>query len=241
MFDTKMNSVEKNIRLNFVWAYIGKNTTGKTPTAIYNAKIWQKAKPKHKLIVFDSQDKFFQAHKRGEIRVDILLDINNKQWAEMLAEYTESKIGEKKYKYANSLVILDDYRMLCRGNDMSPAFYSLLSLREKINMDFKIICHMPRNILEGLAGFITHYSIFANNAHQASFERKISCYVQCQTATLVIKKYVELYGRGYYDIRKKNPVFPYLNVDKENEMLECVNMDMEKARPILKEFTQKAS
>ena len=228
-------------RLNFVWIFIGKNTTGKTPTAIQYAKEWQNAKPKHKLIVFDSQNKFYEAHKKNKIKISELIPIgNSKQWAEQLADYTETKIGEKKYKYANSLVVLDDYRMLCKNNDMPASFYSLLALRPKTNMDFILICHMPRNILEGLAGFITHYSIFANNAMQSQFEKKISCYVQCQTATIIINKYVELYGPGYYDKTRDMPRFPYIIVDKESECLDCKHMDMEKAKPILKEFDKKA-
>lgn len=232
-------------RQNFVRMYIGKNSIGKTPTAIFDAIAYQRSFPKKKIIVFDSQDKFKGAHDRRELRVDLLIPRNNKGWAgiEGLQEHTVTS-GNKKYKWANSLLILDDYRMLLRGNDMPSDFYDLFALRPAphFNMDMMFICHEPRNILEGIAGYISHYHIFANEASSGQFENKISCYLACQRAGLVINKYVSMYGKGYFDTTTKIPYFPHIVVEKERpEPLHCINMDLQKAKPILEEFTKQAA
>lgn len=216
-------------RLNSVRMYIGKNTIGKTPTCISHCIALQRAKPKNKLLCFDAQDKFMEAHRRRELRVDYLIGRTFWEWADELGKFIEPTSGNKIYDYADSHCVLDDYRMLCKGNDMPDAFYSLLALRPKTNMDFSLICHEPRNILEGLAGFITHYDIFANEASQTQFQKKISCYVPCQKAALKINQYVDAFGRGYYDVRTKQPMFPYIEVEKEKPYpLKCVNIDINK-------------
>lgn len=234
-------------RQNFVRLYVGKNSIGKTPTAIYDVMAYQRAFPKKKIIVFDSQDKFKDAHDRGDLRVDLLIPRNNKGWAGVgpdgLQYHTEPSPGKKIYKWRNSLLILDDYRMLLRGNDMPSNFYDLFALRprEHFNMDMIMICHEPRNILRGVAGYITHYHIFANEASAIQYDsERISCYVKCQQASLVINKYASMYGKGYYDVKTQTPYFPHIVVEKERpEPLQCYNMELEKAKPILTEFTNK--
>jgi len=219
----------ENIRLNFVHAIIGKNTIGKTPIAILMAKAWQKKRPNSKLIVFDPQDKFYEAHQRKELRVDVLINQNNYLWPQELADYKEATAGKKIYTYENSLVILDDFRMLCQGNHMPPFFLDLLALRPKTNMEFILICHAPMHILEGLSYYVTDYSIFANEASQSSFEKKISCHIQCQKANIVVNKYVMKYGRGVY------PFFPYIHINKESPELNAINMDYDKTMPLITE------
>lgn len=216
-----------NVRLNFVWAVIGKNTIGKTPLAILMAKAWQKKRPNSKLIAFDPQDKFYEAHKRKDLRVDVIIPQNNPNWAEELSRFEERVAGKKEYIYENSLVILDDFRMLCKNSNMPAYFLDLLALRPKTNMEFIIICHAPMHILEGLSYYVTDYSIFANEASNSSFEKKISCAVLCQKANLIVNKYVKLYGRGQY------PFFPHIHVNKEQGELNFINMDYEKAKPLL--------
>ena len=216
-------------RLNSVRLYVGKNTIGKTPTCISHTIALQRAKPKNRLIVSDAQDKFMEAHRRGELRIDFLIGHAFWEWAEEVGKFIELKSGEKIYDYQDAHTVLDDYRMLLRGSDMPPAFYKLFALRPKMNMDYSMICHEPRNILEGVAGFITHFDIFANEASQSQFEKKISCYVPCQKASLKINQYVDTFGRGYYDVKNKQPLFPYIEVEKEKPYpLKCVNIDMNK-------------
>lgn len=229
-------------RQNFVRCYIGKNSCGKTPTAIYDSTAYQRDWPKKKTIVYANNNRFRQAHDERRLRVDLFIGENNKTWAEQLAECTIIN-GIRKYKWAHSHLILDDYRMLLKGNDMPPDFWALFALRPQpeFNMDITVICHEPRNILEGLKGYITHYHIFANEADATQYENKISCWMKCQQAALAINKYEALY-KGHYDTILKMPFFPHIVVEKEKpEPLQCINMDWKKAQPILEQFTKQAA
>lgn len=229
-------------RQNFVRCYIGKNSIGKTPTAIYDTIAYQRDFPKKKIIVFDSQDKFYKEHKQRRLKIDLLISPNNKEWAKQLLEFKMAN-GERVYKWAHSHLILDDYRMLLKGNDMPPDFWALFTLRPQpeFNMDMTIICHEPRNILEGLKGYISHYHIFANEADATQYENKISCWLKCQQAALVINKYEGMY-KGHYDTILKTPFFPHIIVEKEKpDPLQCMHMDPIKALPILEHFTKQAA
>lgn len=227
---------------NFVRLDIGKNSMGKTPTQIFDAIAYQKVYPKKKYIVSEGQDKFHDAHQRGQFRIDLLIPKNNKKWAAQLQEFKEPTPGNKIYKWADSLLIIDDLKLLLTGFDTPADFLGLFALRPspKFNMNMMLNCHEPRNIPEGIKGYITHFHIYANEASAGQFEDKISCHLQCQRASLVINKYQKMYP-GYYDVKTHTPYFPHIVVEKDNpEPLHCVNMDYEKAKPILEEFTNQA-
>jgi len=215
---------------------------GKTPTQIYDLIAYQRAFPKKKIIVSEGQDKFLDAHLRGHLRIDVLIPKNNKRWAAMLQEFKEPTPGNKVYTYADSCLVIDDLKLLLTGSDTPADFLGLFALRPspKFNMDMMFNCHEPRNIMEGIAGYIDRYHIYANEAKASQFEDKISCHFQCQRASLVINKYEKLYP-GHYDVRTHTPYFPHIVVEKDKpEPLHCVNMDYEKAKPILEEFTNKS-
>lgn len=225
----------ENTRLNEVRLYVGKNSVGKTPTAVSHAIAYQKARPNNLVIVFDAQDKFRDAHNEGRLRVDIFIDRNDKFWAKRLGTHTIDKNGKKDFLFKNSLIILDDYRDLCKNDTTSPDFYSLLAWRPYMNSDYKLICHEPRQILRGVAGFITHFEIFANEATQTDFEDRITCFVPCQKSALSINKYVNEFGRGYFDLKTMKPYFPYIEVERDNPYpLRCVNIDINKLNEVLK-------
>lgn len=230
--------VQNPVRLD-----IGKNSMGKTPTQIFDASAYQKIYPHKKYIVSEGQDKFYDAHKRGQFRIDLILPKNNKECFSQLQEFTEPTPGNKIYKYAHSVLLIDDLKLRFTGYDTPSDFLGLLTLRPspKFNMNIWLNCHEPRNIPDGIAGYITHYHIYANEASAGQFQDKISCHFQCQRASLVINKYQKLYP-GYYDIRTHTPYFPHIIVEKDNpEILHCVNMDYQKAKPILEEFTKQAA
>lgn len=229
-------------RQNFVRLDIGKNSVGKTPTQIYDVIAYQKSFPRKKIIVFEGQDKFYEAHKRRQLRIDLLIPKNNKTWAKDLMEFKEPTPGNKIYKWANSLLIIDDFKLLLSGSHTPEDFLGLFALRPspKFNMDMMFSCHEARNILPGIAGYIDTYHIYANESSATQFEDRISCYLQCQRASLVIQKYERLYP-GRYDVNTHTPYFPHIRVEKDNpEPLHCINMDYSKAKPILEEFTNKA-
>lgn len=230
-------------RQNFVRLYVGKNSIGKTPTAIYDLMAYQRSFPNKKIIVFDSQDKFYAAHKRGQLRIDLLIDGNNKEWAGIngLREFREPTPGNKIYTWANSHLVIDDFKMLLTGTNTPSDFLNLFALRPAphFNMDMTFIVHEPRNILEGIRGYISHYHLFANEASAVQFEDKISCYLKCIQASLAINEYEKMY-KGYYDVETHMPYFPHIVVDKNNpEPLQCYNMDAFKAKAILDEFTKR--
>lgn len=208
----------KEARRPFVWGMIGHNTTGKTPTAISIAKAWKEARPGYKVIGFDPQDKFTEAGV-----LDIRIFGNNPDWAKVLClQHPKTK----QWLFGNSLLILDDYRMLHANNSIDTGFLDLLALRVRMNMDIIFVCHNPKLILERLSYYTTHYSIFYTEAQMGSFESRIPKYLACQKAAVLINKYVREYGRGEY------PNFPHIVVQAESDDLELINMDKKKVEAL---------
>lgn len=231
-------SVQNPVRLD-----IGKNSMGKTPTQIFDLSAYQKVYPWKKYLISEGQDKFSDAHKRGALRIDWILPNHNPDIFKRLQEFKEPTPGNKIYTYADSVLIIDDLKLRFKGFDTPTDFLALLTLRPspKFNMNIWLNCHEPRNIPDGIAGYITHYHIYANEASAGQFQDKISCHFQCQRASLVINKYQKMFP-GYYDVKTHTPYFPHIIVEKDNpEVLHCVNMDYEKAKPILQEFTNQSS
>lgn len=220
-------------RANFFRLYVGKNSMGKTPTAIDDLIAIQKYNWNRKIIVHDSQDKFRDAHNHGRLRVDAFIPTNNKEWAKQLQEHTLTSDGKKKYKWANSVLVLDDLKMLFKGFGMPNNFLDLFALRPYTNMDMIGICHEPRNILEGFAGYISHIHIFANEASESQFEDKVSFHVACNKASHAINKY-QKEDKGFYDVLHNKPYFPHIIVEKDNPYpLKCVNIDNKLLEKIL--------
>lgn len=233
-------------RQNMVRLDFGENSAGKTPTQIYDLIAYQKAFPWKKIIVFEGQDKFRDAHDRGHLRVDFFIKKGNKDWASDkengLQEYTEPTPGNKIYRFAHSCLVVDDFKLLLTGHDTPADFLGLFALRPspKFNMDMMFSCHEPRNILEGITGYPSHYHVYKNNASQDQFKNKIlGCYRECLIATLIVNEYTRLYP-GYYDVQTHTPHFPHIIVKKDKPIpLEYVNMDPEKLKPILEHHTKK--
>lgn len=227
---------------NFARVDVGKNSIGKTPTQIFDAITYQHVYPDKEYVVFEGQGKWYDAHTRGHFRIDWLIPQNSTTWAEQLQEFTEPTPGNKIYKHKDAVLIIDDIT-LALSYYTQKSFLGLFALRPspRYNMQMFLNCHEPRNIPEGIKGYPTQYHIYANEASASQFEDKISCHLQCTRASLVINKYEKLYP-GYYDVRTHTPYFPHIVVYKDNpEPLHCVNMDYEKAKPILEEFTKQAA
>lgn len=210
----------KEKRKNFLWGFIGHNTTGKTPTAIEIAKAWKETRPGFTVIGYDPQDKFTEAGV-----LNIRIEANNPDWARVLCQQDPVT---KRWKYGNSLLILDDYRMLHPSDAIDKGFLDLLALRVRMNMDIIFICHNPKLILERLSYYVTHYSIFYTESQLGAFQNRIPKYVACQRASVLINKYVLKYGRGQY------PFFPHVVVESESDELQCINMDEDKVKQIYK-------
>lgn len=211
------------MRKNFLWGFIGHNTTGKTPTAIELVKAWRQSRPGFKSIVFDPQGKFQDAGV-----VDITIPQNLHDWAHILCE----KNKDGTFKYRNSILILDDYRMLHHRDQIDAGFLDLLALRVKMNMDIIYITHSPKLILERLSYYTTDYSIFYTESQLGSFQSRIPKYVVCQKAAILVNKYVMKYGRGTY------PNFPHIHIKAESDDLELINLEPTKVQLIMKEDGQ---
>ena len=233
-------------RQNFVRVDIGANSEGKTPTQIYDLIAYQKAFPWKKIIVSEGQGKFRDAHDRRDLRIDFFIKKTNEDWAgekqNGLQEYTEPKPGVRVYRFAHSCWVVDDLKLLLPGNDTPGDVLGLFFLRPapNFNMDMMFSFHEPRNIIEGLKGYPTHYHIYKNNADQKQFiDKMLACHQAAWKATLIVNEYARLYP-GHYDVETHTPYFPHIIVEKDKPFpLQYVNMDTEKLKPILEFHNRK--
>lgn len=166
--------------------------------------------------------------------VDILIKPSNKDWAKTLCK--QEKDGS--FKFANTLLILDDYRQLHPHDSMDTGFLDLLHLRARMNMDIIYIVHAPKLVLERLAYYTTHFSIFFTLSQNKGFSDKIGNYIACQKASIMINKYVVA-----YDLLNKGteiyPNFPYIIVKGDNDsVVQPVNIDKRKLLTLLNQSAQ---
>lgn len=218
--------IRKGDRHNYLWLWIGANTTGKTPTAIKRAIAYKKSRPDQRIACFDPRKSIRKIKIRNsrtgkeEFLVDKIIEEWDENWAEDLLG-TDKKGNKIKKPWQDYLLILDDYHMLCKNYKTPQGLRNLLALRVELNIDVIGITHTPKNILEGISDYVTDYSIFYNLAKSASFEDKIANYEKCQAAAIVINEYVNKFGFGQY------PVFPYIHLNNKNGKMSYVNMSME--------------
>lgn len=206
-------------RQPFFWGFIGHNRTGKTSTAILIAKQWKQKNVGCKIIGFDPQ----RALKKANL-MDYEIFQKDKNWAEILLQ-RDKKTGD--YKFRNSLLILDDYRILLKNNNTPDDVLDLLQFRNDMGLDIIYITHNPKLILERFAYFSNFFSVFYTQSHSNDWEEKITKYDACQKASNLVNKYVITYGRGTY------PNFPHVMVNNESDELDIMNMDEEKVMAIL--------
>lgn len=199
-------------RHNFVYGFFGVNRTGKSSVAHYVAESWRKARPsdKFRVVSHDPQKRF------GDI-TNLYIDPEDETWAERCLELR------------NSLLILDDFKLLNLKNTPVKGLQSLLYYRAEHNIDIIYIMHNPALALNLLTYFTTHYYIFLTHSQEGSFQKKIPNYRLCQAASVQVNEYVRKYGKGMH---KKDPEydgqgFPYMIVDCEKQDLKGVNMDKE--------------
>jgi len=226
-------------RNNFVWAFIGKSGAGKTVTAKQVAKDWKSARFRMrrrgeggKIFAFDPHDAFYGI-------ADIKIDAKDEDWASVIIMEVCKSCGKRKktsvcskcgstkfyFPYANSLIILDDYRTLLKSNQMPPDFLDLLALRRRLNLDIIYMVHNPKLILERLSYFSTHFSVFRTEANADDFADKIQKFLTCQRASILVNAYVRLFDEKGYNALYPN--FPYVFVQNDSDQLFPMNMDEE--------------
>lgn len=198
----KTNKKEEDTRYNFCYGFIGTNRTGKSSVAKLIAQTWRKHNPDpdYLIVSHDPQDNF------SEI-TDYFINPSDKEWA------------KKCLKLRNSLIILDDVRLINPGNTPVDGLMELLYYRAKYNIDIIHICHNPSLLLNAFAHFTNRYFIFFTNSQEGSFQKKLPNYSLCVAASNMVNKFVSKYGRGNY------PYFPHMIIDTEQQKLEAMNMN----------------
>lgn len=218
-------------RHNYLWLWIGANTTGKTPTAIKRAIAYKKSRPDQKVVCFDPRKSIRKIKiinsKTG--KEEFLVDRVIEEWEidcfeDLLG--TDKKGIQIKKPLKDYLFLMDDYHMLCKNYKTPQGLRNMLALRVELNIDVIGITHTPKNILEGIADYVTDYSIFYNLSKSASFEDKIANYEKCQAAAIVINEYVSKFGFGKY------PVFPYVHVNNKTGKISYINMPWENIKQL---------
>lgn len=218
-------------RHNYLWLWIGANTTGKTPTAIKRAIAYKKSRPDQRIACFDPRKSIrkirIKNSKTGkeEFLVDRVIEEWEIDWAEDLLG-TDKKGVQIKKPWKDYLLILDDYHMLCKNYKTPQGLRNLLALRVELNIDVIGITHTPKNILEGIADYVTDYSIFYNLSKSASFEDKIANFEKCQAGAIVINEYYNKFRPFNY------PVFPYVHVNNKTGQVSYVNMPWENLKQL---------
>lgn len=236
-------------RQSFLWCMIGTNGVGKTSTAVEMTKMWRNANPGCKVIGFDPHDVL-----KNEKLLDFYINANDENWAEWLMQKICSGCGAKNhyqanectkchknklyYKFANSLLVLDDYRSLLTGNDCPADVLDLLQLRRRIGIDWIYITHNPKLVLTRMIYFGSHLSCFYNEANGSDWSEKIPKYSACQKASNLINNYVlniisesrktnPNYTKDDF-MRSCYPNFPHIIIRNDSDQLEAVNMDPKK-------------
>lgn len=197
---------------NFVWALVGKIGSGLTTTAIQMARDWKKPTPLSpvqniigRVVAFDPTGILKKA-----CIVDYEILESHKDWAKTLIE----KDRKGNYKFANSLLILDDYRLLISGQSTPADFLNLLTHKRRIGLSIIYMAHSPRLILERISFYTTHYSVFDLNEN---IQDKNFMYKNLQIAKDLIKEHITLNGKGTY------PNFPHIIVKAGTEEYELRN------------------
>lgn len=150
-------------RFNYIWLWIGANTTGKTPTAIELACAIKEAYPLKKVACFDPRRSIRKVKIRNPKtgREQFLVDRIIEEWEidfwwELLGTDKDGKPVSEPWR--DYTLLLDDYHMLCKNYKMPQGFRNLIAMRVEYNIDIIGITHTPKYILEGLSEHITDIS-----------------------------------------------------------------------------------
>ena len=137
----KLNNM-LDFRENIFAGFVGETKSGKTTLMFEFAKVWKSSKPKNYLVYG------FDVHgNKGDI-IDVKIDIANENWREDLP------------KLRNSLIILDELRILHPEDKTAKEFKELCSSFQNRNNDIFYAVHNPKLILELFTYYTTQYYIF---------------------------------------------------------------------------------
>lgn len=188
-------------RPNFCIMLIGANGSGKTLTEEDIVLWWKQSRPEEdKVVGFLGADNMHTLEKH----CDFLIEYEGKgdSWAEDLQSLE------------NSLIILDDYRIIHPEDKIQDQFRNLMINRKNKNLDIIMACHSPIDVLSPLVSYITHYYIFNTQSTKESFSRKMGNARVLNAARVMVNKYVSVFGEGNW----KDKSFPHIIVDKKSNL-----------------------
>lgn len=195
--------MNKNNRENFIFALIGHNRTGKTTISIEIIKQWKQT---HKgvVIAYDTQKRVPENLKD--------IDITGIEPNEVLDVVMNNP---------ESLLVLDDYRMLYSYDKTDKDLMKLLMLRNEYCIDIIISAHAPSLILERLSYYVTHYYLFYTQGTDKGFKDKMNNGIVLAMIREIINGYVKQYGKGQYETKS----FPHIIFNTETETISFENME----------------
>ena len=180
---------------------IGANNTGKSTLIRKIIKVYRLRNPKNKVICFDPQECISHL---SDSRIFTLEDLYK-------------NLPAQRNSVKDSLVIVDDFRMLFEQNNTPQELLNALQLRTKRNVEVVFACHSPDLVLTRLAYFITDYYLFYTQTAK-KFDEKIPSHIYAQTGINIINSYVIKNGSGKY------PDFPHIVFDTKKNLLIKQNM-----------------
>lgn len=198
------------IRGSEIIGIIGGNNTGKTVLAKSLAekfvkkrnKIDLKKYPKnyYRLAVYDVQDRFGDLLNED----DLSIKVSDDNWC------------KKLLKLRNSLIILDDYRVLMPKDTMDKDFLNLLQYRAEHGLDIILIAHNPQLVIPRLSYYIDTFCLFYTAGNEKSFDHRLSGSENLKKLKNVIDKEFKSYTQDEYS--NLYPNFPYIFYqDKKNK------------------------
>lgn len=189
-------------RDNILYGFMGDNNTGKSVVLSRRAKVWRDNRDsEYKIIAHDPQGRFQFA--------DYFIDIADDRWAERL-------IGWK-----NILLILDDFKLINENPTPMKGLNRVFIDRFKNNVDMMYSCHNPKQVLNSMTYYTSHYHIFYGNYKERDFQEKIPNYNFAIAAAIEVNNYVHRFGRGSWP----ECDFPYVVLNNEKRSLTGFNMN----------------
>lgn len=208
-------------RPNYVIGIVGANGTGKSTITKELIDIWTQSRYQlglkaqiYKNTVYGSRITFDPQFQFGQYS-DYFIKIDP-NWAK-----------EIDLRVRDSLITLDDYRILVKNPTASGELRDLFINRKYQNNDYIYSCHAPANIIRELDYFTTHYYIFFTMSVASRFEEKMDDAKLCIDANNMVNKYVSMKGIGKHplDPEFNGQCFPYVIVNRLTGTLDSVNMD----------------
>lgn len=206
---------------------IGLNGTGKSTTTHELIQIALRGNPNLKLKKFDP-------HFQFTMYPGSVINAEDKDWAERLNDFETEGQYRGHPKVRNTLLVMDDWKILHEGNFMPKGFKTFLINRRIHGNEIIVSVHSPNDVLEGTKNFVTKYYFFHTKARESVFRERLAQPEYCVFCSNIVNNYY----MTYFDMIKhpNDPMFkvtkqtfPYMVFDTAKRSLMPKNMD----RPLI--------